>query len=137
MAFQSKAQADAIYGRDRAEVLRDNCDTQIFYRPANLSTAEFLERRLGRKSGWAQSKTTHDGTETSQGSSEYGIPLMTAQEIMQMGDEEIIAFHSNLPPIRAKRIGHISLFAMSFVSSALAQMLSGENSIIYGSNNVL
>ena len=104
MAFQSKAQADAIYGRDRAEVLRDNCDTQIFYRPANLGTAEFLERRLGRKSGWAQSKTTHEGTETSQGSSEYGIPLMTAQEIMQMGDEEIIAFHSNLPPIRAKRM---------------------------------
>ena len=29
---------------------------------------------------------------------------MTAQEIMQMGDEEIIAFHSNLPPIRAKRM---------------------------------
>ena len=104
MAFQSKAQADAIYGRDQGRGVRDNCDTQIFYRPANLATAEFLERRLGRKSGWAQSKTTHEGTETSQGASEYGIPLMTAQEIMQMGDEEIIAFHSNLPPIRAKRM---------------------------------
>jgi type IV secretory pathway TraG/TraD family ATPase VirD4 len=42
--------------------------------------------------------------ETSQGSSEYGIPLMTAQEIMQMGDEEILAFHSNLPPIKARRM---------------------------------
>ena len=31
-------------------------------------------------------------------------PLITAQEIMHMGDEEIIALHSNLPPIRAKRM---------------------------------
>jgi type IV secretory pathway TraG/TraD family ATPase VirD4 len=29
---------------------------------------------------------------------------MTAQEIMQMGDEEILAFHSNLPPIKARRM---------------------------------
>ena len=104
MAFQSISQADAIYGHDRAKVLRDNCDTQIYYRPTNLDTAGFLERRLGRRSDWAQSTTSHDGVETSQGSSEYGVPVMTAQEIMQMGDEEILAFHSNLPPIKGKRM---------------------------------
>src|SRR5258708_23396246 len=45
-----------------------------------------------------------DGDETSQGRSEQGIPLMTAQAIKQMKDEQIIGFHRRLPPFRMKRI---------------------------------
>ena len=45
-----------------------------------------------------------EGTEASQGLSEQGIPLMTAQEIKQMPDEGIIGFHRQLPPFRATRM---------------------------------
>jgi hypothetical protein len=45
-----------------------------------------------------------EGTEASQGLSEQGIPLMTAQEIKQMPDEGIMGFHRQLPPFRATRM---------------------------------
>jgi type IV secretory pathway TraG/TraD family ATPase VirD4 len=35
---------------------------------------------------------------------ERGIPLLTAQEIKQMPDEDIIGFHRQLPPFMAKRM---------------------------------
>ncbi len=79
-------------------------ETQIYYRPANQETAEYLERCLGKKSEYAQSQTMREGTETSKGFSEQGIPLMTAWEIKQLKDEEIIGFHRNLLPFRAKRM---------------------------------
>jgi type IV secretion system protein VirD4 len=104
VAVQSLSQLDAVYGKARAQVLRDNMETQLYYRPANQETAEYLERCLGRKSGFATSHSTHEGVETGAGLSEQGIPLLTAQEIKQLGDEEIIGFHRNLPPFRAKRM---------------------------------
>jgi type IV secretory pathway TraG/TraD family ATPase VirD4 len=33
-----------------------------------------------------------------------GIPLLTAQDIKQLRDEDIIGFHRLLPPFRAKRM---------------------------------
>jgi type IV secretory pathway TraG/TraD family ATPase VirD4 len=35
---------------------------------------------------------------------EQGIPLMTAWEIKQLKDTEIIGFHRNVPPFRATRM---------------------------------
>ncbi len=104
IAIQSLFQLEAEYGRARANILRDNMETQIYYRPANQETAEYLERCLGKISGYAISQTMREGTETSQGRSEQGIPLMTAWEIKQMEDEEIIGFHRKLPPFKAKRM---------------------------------
>ncbi len=104
IAIQSLFQLEAEYGRARANILRDNMETQIYYRPANQATAEYLERCLGRKSEYAKSQTSREGMETSQGLSEQGIPLMTAWEIKQMEDEEIIGFHRKLPPFKAKRM---------------------------------
>ncbi len=104
IAIQSLFQLEAQYGRARANILRDNMETQIYYRPANQETAEYLERCLGKKSDYAKSQTSREGMETSQGRSEQGIPLMTAWEIKQLKDEEIIGFHRLLPPFKAKRM---------------------------------
>ena len=101
--IQSLSQLDADYGRAYARIIRDNMDTQIFYRPCDLETAEHIGKRLGFKSGFAHSESKHD-EETSQGLSEQQVPLMTVREIMEMPDEEIIGFHSNLPPFRIKRM---------------------------------
>ena len=104
IAVQSLAQLDAVYGRARAQVLRDNVENQLYYRPSNQETAEYLERCLGRKSGFATSQTTHEGASASEGLSEQGVPLLTAQEIKQLGDEDVIGFHRRLPPFQAKRM---------------------------------
>jgi len=69
-----------------------------------LETAKYLEDRLGKKSGFARSESEHPGAETSKGKSERDIPLMTAQEIMQMADTDVLLFHRALLPIRAKRM---------------------------------
>ena len=104
LAVQSLSQLDAVYGKARARVLRDNMETQLYYRPADQETADYLERCLGRRSGFAASQTTHGSSTPSEGLSEQSVPLLTAQEIKQLGDEEIIGFHRNLPPFRARRM---------------------------------
>jgi type IV secretion system protein VirD4 len=104
MAIQSLSQLEAVYGKARAQVLKDNMESQIYYRPTDLATAEYLEHRLGRKSGYAKSHTLKEGAETSQGRSEQGVPLLTAQAIMQLKDHEVIAFHRRLPPFRIRRV---------------------------------
>lgn len=104
IAIQSLSQLEASYGRARANILRDNMETQLYYRPANLKTAEYLEYCLGKTSAYASSKTTHHGSETSQGQSEQGVPLLTAWDIQRMEDDRILVFHRELPPFQAKRM---------------------------------
>ena len=36
--------------------------------------------------------------------SEQGVALMTANQIKQMDDSDILVFHHNLPPFRARRM---------------------------------
>lgn len=80
-------------------------ETQIFYRSTDYDTARYLEDRMGRRSMYSH-QTTHkeDGTKLSQGLSEQPVPLMTAQEIMHMRDEDILLFHRSLFPITGKRM---------------------------------
>jgi type IV secretory pathway TraG/TraD family ATPase VirD4 len=80
VAIQSIKQLDAIYGEANAETLLDNMDTQIFYRQRR-ATAKYLEEELGRKSEYSRSHSTRDGTHETQGISEQGVALMTANEL--------------------------------------------------------
>src|SRR4051794_33121715 len=104
VAIQALSQLEGGYGRARADTLRNNMETQLYYRPADLETAQYLERRLGRKSDFAHSHTLRGGETQVEGFSEQAVPLLTAQEIMQLGDRDVIGFHRNLPPFRARRI---------------------------------
>jgi type IV secretion system protein VirD4 len=104
IAVQSLSQLNVVYGTHRATILRDNMETRLFYRPNDQETAEYLERCLGRKSDFAHSQTIRQGEQTSEGRMEQGISLLTAQEIKQMQDEDIIGFHRQLPPFLATRM---------------------------------
>jgi len=103
IAIQSLSQLETIYGKSRAQVLKDNMESQIYYRPTDLATAQYLEERLGSRSAYAHSTTERVGLETSEGHSERPIPLLTAQDILQLRDEEIIGFHRRLPPFKIFR----------------------------------
>jgi type IV secretion system protein VirD4 len=95
LAVQSLSQLEAVYGRARAQVLRDNMDSQLFYRPTDIQTAKYLEERIGNVSAYARSQTLHRGDETSEGRSERPIPLLSSQDIALLSDEQVIAFHRN------------------------------------------
>src|SRR6266702_1719770 len=103
IAIQSLSQLETIYGKARAQVLKDNMESQIYYRPTDLATAQYLEERLGSRSAYAHSTTEREGIETSEGHTERPIPLLTAQDILQLKDEEIIGFHRRLPPFKITR----------------------------------
>src|SRR5437588_13052929 len=104
VSVQSLSQLEAVYGKARAQVLKDNMENQIYHRPTDLSTAQYLELRCGKQSAYAYSITEREGTEPSEGQTEQAIPLLTAQEIMQLRDEEIICFHRRLPPFKISRM---------------------------------
>jgi type IV secretory pathway TraG/TraD family ATPase VirD4 len=104
MALQSLSQLQTEYGPSRAETIKDNCDTQLFYRPANHDGARRLREWLGDESGFAQSRTLRAGGEASDGEHEQAVPLLSEQEITRMPDEETICFHANLPPFMPQRM---------------------------------
>jgi type IV secretory pathway TraG/TraD family ATPase VirD4 len=102
VAIQSIKQLE-VYGEANAETLLDNMDTQIFYRQRR-ATAKYLEEELGRRSAYSHSQSTREGGHETQGMAEQGVSVMTANQIKQMDDADILVFHHNLPPFRARRM---------------------------------
>jgi type IV secretory pathway TraG/TraD family ATPase VirD4 len=103
VAIQSISQLISIYGQTNAETLLDNMDTQIFYRQTK-ATAKYLEEELGPKSEYSCSEQTREGGYETQGLSEQAVPLLSATEIKQMDDWDVIIRHHNLPPFWARRM---------------------------------
>jgi type IV secretion system protein VirD4 len=103
VAIQSISQLISTYGPANAETLLDNMDTQIFYRQRR-TTAKYLEEELGKKSEYSHSESRRDGGHETQGMSEQGVPVMTANQIKQMEDWDILVFHHNVPAFRARRM---------------------------------
>jgi type IV secretion system protein VirD4 len=104
VSIQSLSQLETVYGRARAQILKDNMETHLYYPPNDLFTAKHIEEWLGDTSAYAHSTTVKEGEETSEGLTERPLPLLTAQEIRQLKDEEIICFHRRLPPFQIKRM---------------------------------
>jgi type IV secretion system protein VirD4 len=103
-AVQDLAQLDGVYGTHRARTIRNNMDTKLFYRQADQETAEYIERALGKQSGFARSESQYGAEQTSSGLSEQAVPLLTAQEITQLHADEILYQHANYPKFRARRM---------------------------------
>jgi type IV secretion system protein VirD4 len=102
IAIQSLSQLTDKY-HDGAHVISENCDTKVFYRPGDFTTAQHLSDRLGKVSAMAYSEHLRDGEQTSEGLAETGIPLMTPQDIMKLPETDVLAFFSGLDPMRMKR----------------------------------
>src|SRR5919202_1190290 len=104
VAVQSLSQLEGVYGRAGALALREALESHVFYRPSDLATAQFLEDRLGQVSAYAHSVSRgQDGGRSSEGRSERPVPLMVAQEVLQLPAEEVLVFHRDRPPARARR----------------------------------
>jgi hypothetical protein len=73
-------------------------------RRATLQANSWGKREEYEKEKPAARQMDKEGAETSQGRSEQGVPLLTAQDIKQLQDEDMLGFHRLLPPFRAKRM---------------------------------
>ena len=104
LAVQSLSQLEVIYGKARAQVLRDNMESQLYYRPTDVATARYVEERCGRQSAYAHQTTEQHGGHTSEGRSEQAIPLLSAHDFLRYKDHEVIGFHRALPPFKLERM---------------------------------
>lgn len=104
LAVQSLSQLEVVYGRARAQVLRDNMESQLYYRPTDIATARYVEERCGRQSAYARHTTEQQGGRSSEGHAEQAVPLLSAQDFMQYKDHEVMGFHRSLPPFKLRRM---------------------------------
>jgi type IV secretion system protein VirD4 len=104
LAVQSLSQLEVVYGKARAQVLRDNMESQLYYRPTDVATADYIERRCGRQSAYAHHATEQQNGSTSEGRSEQAIPLLSAHDFLRYQDHEVIGFHRALPPFKLHRM---------------------------------
>jgi type IV secretory pathway TraG/TraD family ATPase VirD4 len=97
-----------VYGKARAQVLRDNMESQLYYRPTDVVTAEYVEKRCGRRSAYARHTTEQQNGQTSESHAEQAIPLLSAHDFLRYKDHEVIGFHRALPPFKLEPVckGH-------------------------------
>jgi type IV secretory pathway TraG/TraD family ATPase VirD4 len=104
LAVQSLSQLEVVYGKARAQVLRDNMESQLYYRPTDVATADYVEQRCGRQSAYAHHTNAQEGGYSSEGRSEQAIPLLSAYDFSRYQDHEVIGFHRALPPFKLHRM---------------------------------
>ena len=104
LAFQDNSQIESLYGRFKARTIRNNMLSKVFYWQSDTETAKDIAISLGYRSEFSRSHTLRHGEESSQSLSEQAVPLLTARDINELDQDEIIAFFSNRKPIRAKRM---------------------------------
>jgi type IV secretory pathway TraG/TraD family ATPase VirD4 len=106
LSAQSRSQLEAHYGVHNARVLRGQMDTIAIHRPApdDFETMAHIERLLGYTSGYARSKSEHEGGGATTGESEQRIPLIPAHETDLIGETEVIIKRSGVRPILAQRL---------------------------------
>jgi type IV secretion system protein VirD4 len=103
---QSISQVYAAYGQFKAKEMLAQFGTRIRFVPADKETAKDIEEDLYYKSGFAHSKTEHEGS-TSSGENEQRIPVLSAHQIrFEMDIEEVIGFRAGirLRPFKARRM---------------------------------
>jgi type IV secretion system protein VirD4 len=101
IGIQDLSQLEGLYPTYYKTIL-GNC-MQVFFEQQSLDTARYVSQRLGGRSAFSSSQTTH-GDETSEGKHEQKIPLMSEQEIMGMGETVIIFVQGLRFAIKAKRM---------------------------------
>jgi type IV secretory pathway TraG/TraD family ATPase VirD4 len=104
VAYQDNSQIESLYGPYKARTIRNNMLSKVFYWQSDTETAKDIAASLGYRSEFSHSQTLRNGEEASQSLSEQAVPLLTARDINELDQDEIIAFFSNRKPIRAKRM---------------------------------
>jgi type IV secretion system protein VirD4 len=107
LIVQSQQQIDARYGPGNA--VYGNCHVRMAYTPNDYRTALELSQMIGQTTRLAQSRKRRpwrwqdrlDPSGVTE--NETGRPLLSADEILQMSQDECLLFVGGAPPIKARK----------------------------------
>jgi len=102
-AFQDNSQIEKCYPGE-ARSIRNNMAAKVFYQQDEYETAKSIADTLGLASGLSRSETLREGELSSEGRSETGVPLSTAQDIREQAENAVIILFKNLKPARGRRM---------------------------------
>lgn len=105
--LQSPAQLRAIYGPDMAEEIISNCGVEIAFAPKDIRVAQALSERLGDYGQTRLSRSRPAGLGAGHrtvSESEQRRALMLPQELLALGDNELIVLKSGLAPVRGRKL---------------------------------
>ncbi len=97
-----------VYGREALATVLSQCDIKQFFGVASLDTAQMVSRMLGDRELPGENFTLgHElggipGLSINKGSK----PLLTAEELRRLDDDEQIVFIRNLRPARLRKVGY-------------------------------
>jgi type IV secretory pathway TraG/TraD family ATPase VirD4 len=95
------------YGSFKAKILLGQMKSAVIHPPSPLDNdgAKFIKEALYYKSGFAHSTNENEGG-SSQGESEQRVPLMPADAIKQLGEDEekVFSFRKGVRPTIAQRL---------------------------------
>lgn len=104
LGIQSLAQLDLRYGRDAARVILDSCATKIILHGLDYASAEHISRTLGdqthviNRESVSRRDLFEPKTVTSH-QTEHGRRLLQANEIRQIGADQMIVISGNRHPL--------------------------------------
>jgi|GEM_PF-2686714 len=109
LGLQSLHQLDELYGPNGAKTIRTNCATKIALHGMDVDNAEYFSRMLGETTvvTTQHSKSSGGagrGSQTTTSQVRNQRRLMTADEVMRLGEGEMIFRTSNRRPMRLKKL---------------------------------
>ena len=104
--IQSEAQLRAVYGHELAEFFIDNHRARVYYRPPahRRDFAEALSKLIGQKTVKQTSYSYSSSGRRSRQVSETGQAILTADEITNLEDDDIIMVIEGVRPILGRKI---------------------------------
>lgn len=93
-----------VYGREGKDNIVQNCGFQIFYTMSDQTSAEYVSKRLGKKTVKQSSKSFGAGRTPSRSYSEMGKDLMSVDEIGRLDATRSVIVVEGGWPVKAWRI---------------------------------
>lgn len=103
LGVQSLSQLSQTYGSHAAQTIMSNCATKVALHGLDYQTADYVSRMLGERT-IAHTRNNFNvgltGFSVGTGQAEHRRQLLTADEVMRIGENEAIARTSNKYPMR-------------------------------------
>ncbi|GGB29486.1 type IV secretory system conjugative DNA transfer family protein [Allosediminivita pacifica] len=104
LVIQNPHQLTRLYGRDGMQEIVNLCAVRQFFGVDDIETARLIEATVGTFTAESRSTSTPDNLLQggSVNTSEMGVPLIRAQDLLNMPEQEqVILARGSVPPIRA------------------------------------
>lgn len=99
LGIQDYRQLENVYTREKAGLIITQVGTRVFFRPRDFKTAKEVSDGLGYQT-ILESKFTDRGSVQEK---EFGRPLMTPSELMEIQPDQVLVLTPSTPPVLCNR----------------------------------